>query len=172
MKKIICIISTYFLVGCAGLTTVKTYDGPEQTQDKVATLSSLGLYPERSLSVQVMEIDGKSVDTTRTSEFTLLPGPHTLRVRVFKDLRWGVSIVNVSSTSATALISTSFKEAFINITPEFLAGHTYIPNAVVIDSTASASLDDAGTNFKQECMPLRRFAILYGGTSDGKKPGC
>lgn len=80
--------------------------------------------------------------------------------------------MGVETKSPDVILSTSFKEASLNIFSEFSAGHTYIPNAQVIDDVAAALVDDVGTGFNQECMPLRRFAIFYGGSSDGKKPCC
>jgi len=118
------------------------------------------------LSVYVVEIDGKPVDTQRTSEFLMAPGTHVIKVRVWHDLRWGVSAQRVTDKSSAAIINVSSKEAFIEIPKDFAAGHTYIPNAQLLGERASAFLDDVGTDFKQECMPLRRSF------SDGKSPGC
>ncbi|TMH80352.1 MAG: hypothetical protein E6H49_09655 [Betaproteobacteria bacterium] len=146
------------LSGC-GLATVKMYDGSEKPAAEQAVVSSIGIYPERSLRLWVVAINGKVVDRTRTAEFLLLPGRYTMILKIEKDLTFGTRRID-------------WKEAEVQVPLDAAAGHTYIPNARVDGSSVAVYFDDAGVGFNSECLPLRRFAVAYGGSADGAKAGC
>lgn len=161
LTAVIC-LSCVLLSGC-GLSTGRLYEGPELKPNEESVISSVGIYPERALVLRVKTIDGNAVEQTRTSEFLIRPGRHDISVEVQKDRKVSMlgGVITDSSLKATILVT-------LHTEP----GHTYIPNARIEGEKAYAVLEDAGVDFNRECMPLRRFAVAYGGSSDGKKAGC
>jgi len=156
------VLSCILLSGC-GLTTTRLYEGPELKPSEVSVVSSVGIYPERTLVLHVMAIDGNPVDQTRTAEFLVRPGRHEISIEVQKDRKLSMGGGIITDTSMRATIS---------VTLNAMPGHSYIPNARIDGDKAYAALEDAGVGFNRECMPLRRFSVAYGGSSDGKKAGC
>ncbi len=154
------IVALATLSGC-GLATVALYDGPARSNQEVATISGLAAYPERRLDLITWKIDGNPVDHTRTSEFLVLPGPHTVQVYV----RYRVA-------PADADFRFAWQEAYVEIPLSSVAGHTYIANVDIDGKNVHGRFVDAGLNFNPQCMPLRRFAVAYGGSQDGKREGC
>src|SRR5882762_295063 len=146
------------LSGC-GLATTKMYEGPEKPAVEQAVVSSMGIYQERSLRLWVVAISGKVVDGTRTAEFLVLPGQYRMTLKIEKDLTLGPARID-------------WKETEILVSLDAVAGHTYIPNARVDGRSVAVYFDDAGVGFNRECLPLRRFAVAYGGSADGRKAGC
>jgi hypothetical protein len=144
------------LSGC-GLGT--PYEGPEKPAVEQAVVSSMAVYPERSLRLWVVAISGKVVDGTRTAEFLVLPGQYRMTLKIEKDLTLGPARID-------------WKETEILVSLDAVAGHTYIPNARVDGRSVAVYFDDAGVGFNRECLPLRRFAPAYGGSADGTKAGC
>ena len=146
------------LSGC-GLATTKMYEGPEKPAVEQAVVSSMGIYQERSLRLWVVAIGGKVVDGARTAEFLVLPGQYRMTLKIEKDLTLGPARID-------------WKETEILVSLDAVAGHTYIPNARVDGRSVAVYFDDAGVDFNRECLPLRRFAVAYGGSADGRKAGC
>jgi len=135
------------------------YEGPEKPGVEQAVVSSMAIYPERSLRLWVVAINGKAVDRDRTAEFLVLPGRYTMILKIEKDLTFGTRRLD-------------WKEAEVQVSLDAAADHTYIPNARVDGSSVAVYFDDAGVGFNRECLPLRRFAAAYGGSADGTKAGC
>lgn len=164
MNKYISILPfvAVLFTGC-GIATVKLYDGPDLKPEQQAVISSVGFYPEQKLALHVGAIDGVQVDQTRTSEFLVLPGIHQVLIEVEKDRQTSIS---------GGLMTSSSKRAAVTVALNAEPGDTYIPNAKIDGDRVSVSFENVGKDFKLECMPLRRFAIAYGGTADGKKAGC
>jgi hypothetical protein len=135
------------------------YEGPEKPAAEHAVVSSMAIYQERSIRLWVVAINGKVVDRTRTAEFLVLPGRYTMRLKIEKDLTLGPRRID-------------WKETEVQVSLDAVAGHTYIPNARVVESSVAVYFDDAGVGFNRECLPLRRFAVAYGGSADGRKAGC
>lgn len=150
------------LTAC-GISTAKLYEGAELPASQQAVLSTMGIYRDRRLVLQVMAVDGKEIDPLRTSEILLKPGKRHIKLAATKDLEFSMG---------AGLITQTGKGATLELPLNALAGHTYIPNAVINGDRIRAYFDDTGLGFKRECMPLRRYAIAYGGSVDGKKPGC
>ncbi len=110
-----------------------------------------------------MKIDGKEVDQNRTSEFIVLPGKHEVKLWVRKDVRF-------SSNGVGRVME--WKEAYLDVPVIAQAGHTYIPFVELVEAKVVGTFRDMGINYKIECMPLRRYAIAYGGSADGRRAGC
>ena len=166
MRKIF-LVSTLFILfsfftGC-GIATKNLYEGPAKKADEVSTISGVAFYRDRAVSIITWKIDDKDVDHDRTSEFIVLPGNHTVRLYVKKDFQIGM----IGQT-----IKSSWQEKLLDVTLNAKAGHTYIADVEVSGDFVRAYFKDMGQDFKRECMPLRRFAVAYGGSSDGRRDGC
>lgn len=133
----ICVV----ISGCS-VTSKKVYDGVEKPPEHHAVLSSLGLYKEDHLSLIVTAISGKDVDTNRTSEFLLLPGDYTIKIRALHDLK-GLAFI-------------SWKEATLEVPLHAVAGHTYIPKGYIKDQKISVDFSDLGISYPRGCLPLRQ----------------
>jgi hypothetical protein len=130
------------LCGCS-LQNIKIYEGPDRPPSEQITLSSVGLYPERRLSLRVLEIDGKEVSTGKAASYLLLPGSYQVKIDALKDFEPGIAVI-------------TFKKALVLSRLEARAGHTYIANAVIDGDRISVFFEDKGLDFPLECLPLYR----------------
>jgi hypothetical protein len=137
------LINVMLISGCTS-TPIHTYDGPHQARENIAVLSPVGTNGELNLSMTVNAIDDKYV-SAYASEYLILPGQHKIKLRVVKD--W------------TGVVYSKYKVATIEITLTAVAGHSYIPNADVMDMKVYGRFDDFGLNYPQKCMPIYRLVI-------------
>ena len=142
------------IVSSCSIVPAKMYSDPIHERSKDAVISSLGLYPERKLSLTVVSINGKAVNTTRTAEFLLNPDIYKVTIRVLNDLHAGYPNV-------------SWKEVTLEAEVNALAGHTYIPNAEISGESVSLKFDDMGMNYPQSCLPLYQFVSPSQGGARG-----
>ena len=139
--------------GCS-LQHVKLYEGPDRPASEQITLSSVGLYPERQLSLMVMEVDGKSIANGRAASYRLLPGTYQVKIQARRDFKTGGPGLSVT-----------FKQAEPVTRLEAKAGHTYVPNATISGDLISIYFEDKGASFPEECLPL------YVAVSASSNPG-
>jgi hypothetical protein len=139
----------FLLAGCA-VQNVKLNNGPEKSASELGTISSLGLYPEIKLSLMVTEINGQTVNTTRTASFLVVPGTYRLKIHAMNNL-------SVGSSPTGQGIGVSYNTADKEITLEVKANHTYIPSSFINKDVFNFTFDDKGENFPQACLPLYQF---------------
>src|SRR2546425_824729 len=108
---------TAAIAGCA-LQHVKLYDGPDRAPSEHSALSSIANYPDRQLSLRVVEVDGKSITHGHAASYLLLPGSCAVKVLATKDARFGAGQMTYKRADPVSRL-------------EAKAGHTYIPNAVI-----------------------------------------
>ena len=147
----IVLIVTISVSGCA-LQNVQLYKGDPLPDSEQATISAVGIYHERDLSLQITEVDGASVSTNRSASFLVLPGKHEVKVHAQKDLF-------VSSSRI------SYKEADIKTMVSVKKGHTYIPDAITDGKRIRVYFDDKGIGFPRECLPL--YIAINNSTNPG-----
>ncbi|WP_156480585.1 hypothetical protein [Aquipseudomonas alcaligenes] len=153
MKRITFIAATLLLSAC-GLKTTQLYPGQELPPSEHAMLSSIGIHPDaEKIGALVTKVDGEVVDQTRTSEFLIRPGIHTVSFQLLHDAQ---------VKAAGPYMEYHVKRANFDITHNFKAGHSYIPRGRVYGDYASLVIEDMGIGFRKECMPLRRWALFYG----------
>ncbi|NQD36367.1 hypothetical protein HPT27_04960 [Permianibacter sp. IMCC34836] len=140
MRHILLVLVITLMCGCAP-AAFKMYSGSDLPRTDFAVISALGLYPESRMSLQIKEINGKPVNDTTAAEFHVLAGDYKILLKAFADF-------NPSATSST------WKDAFIEVSVSVENGHTYIPNFTRIDDKVSVHFDDKGVGFKKECLPL------------------
>jgi hypothetical protein len=147
MRYIASFVGFLILLGGCALQNPQLYEGPARAPHEQSVISSLGLYEERRLHLQVATIDGKPVDMARSASFHVLPGTYRIEVLAKTDF----------ATEAGAQgYKSSWKEAKLEVTLTAVAGHTYVPNAVLRGDRIRVIFDDMGANYPQECLPLYR----------------
>lgn len=141
MKKIV-LLAAFFISGCA-MKPVVMYEGQIVPRDESAVVSVFGGRVEEKVSLRLVEVDGKEVPGSSnfvTYEVQLKPGTYKLKYYVWHDLR-----------------ATSWKETYIEIENKLESGHTYFPDADILDGKeAKVWLTDKGENYPVEC----NFALL------------
>jgi len=79
------LISVYFFIlvlfGCA---SQQAYEGEKRSKDEVAIIEpeSPSLF-KTGPTVSILEVDGKKLDQLKSGAFEVLPGEHTIKVRLF-----------------------------------------------------------------------------------------
>src|SRR5262245_23417285 len=145
MRLVVVALLSWLLAGC-GLQNIKIYDGPDRPSSEHSTLSSLGVYREIRLALQVVAVNGVPVNTTTAASFYLLPGTHRVTVRARKDMK---------SESGSRGFAVSFKEATLDAILEAKPGHTYIPAALIQDDTIRLLFRSEERRVGQECRCRR-----------------
>ena len=149
-------LATLLVAGC-GPIPVKMYEGPERAAGEQVVLSSLGLYRETKTSIIVTKINGEQPPSIgRAAEYLLLPGAYTISWEVRHDVRTNM------------MGGISWKQANGEMRLNAVAGHTYVPNATPSGNIVTVVLEDKGTNYPRDCLPLYTQAQFYG----KPKPGC
>jgi hypothetical protein len=141
MRPVVRLVLLSAIVAGCSLQNVKLYDGPDRPASEQVTVSAIGLYPDRQLSLMVVEIDGKSIASGRAASFLLLPGTYQVKVQATKDFKAGGSVVTYKRAEPVSRL-------------EARAGHTYVPNARLAGDVVSIYFDDKGPDFPPECLPL------------------
>jgi hypothetical protein len=136
------------LGGACSLKNIQQYEGAARPSSEISVVSALGIYHDRNLTLQVQEIDGESVNTTKAASFQLLPG--TYRIRIFARANADVGTNNMGQ------LAYRDDRAVLEVVLEAKPGHTYIPNAVMREGKIGVYFDDVGQNFPRECLPMYR----------------
>jgi hypothetical protein len=149
MLRLALCVASVMIAGC-GPMPVQMYEGEERPAGEHTVLSSLGVYPERQTTILVQKINGaQPPDIGRAAEYLLLPGSHSISWEMRSDQRFdGARLV--------------WKQANGELTLNAVAGHTYIPNAIVSGDRVRVFFEDKGLNYPRDCLPLYTQAMFYG----------
>lgn len=142
--KITIILLSALVSGCS-ITNPKLYSGDLRPDSEQGVISSLGFYPEKSLAIQVLKIDGQPVNTSTAASFLALPKNYVITIKAKLDADIGTSSQGLTY---------SWKEAENDVELDVVAGHTYLPDATRVDGKIVLAFKDMGLNFPQKCLPL------------------
>jgi len=155
MRLFLPLLLLTLLNGCGTPSTLKMYDGPERPSFEVASLSHVGLYPDRKLSLRVLSIDGNPVTDHYATDFHLLPGKYKLTLQFLYD-------IDICAPGVACYYKTDIEK---ELNAE--KGHTYIPNAEITEKIDNkikfnAFLEDKGVNYPTICLHAKQINRMLG----------
>lgn len=160
MKRLALALLPLALVACS-LKNTHLFGSENIPGSAQAVISSVGIYNNGNLGIQVTSINGQPVDRMKTASFMVPAGTHRLSLHANKDLR-------ITSGNANGGLGVRKKEADGEAIITVQGGHTYVPNARILGDRIQFFFDDKGENYPAACLPL--YVAVNSSSNPGHKP--
>lgn len=159
MKRLVLALLPLALAGCS-LKNTHLFGSESVPVSAQAVISSVGIYNNGNLGIQITSINGQPVDRLKTASFMVPAGTHRVTLHANKDLR-------ITSGNAGGGLGVRKEEADGEVTIAVQGGHTYVPNARISGGTIQFFFDDKGENYPSACLPL--YVAVNSSSNPGHK---